>query len=213
MAKIRELFGAESVPEIKERLGLLQNAAESKLALFKNDLRQQIQDPMTFAGDHIVSQWSGIVAQVSTDLNESLKSIADLVFLGNSEETKKAVLGAVTGTIQALLTSGTGGQVKEDHAQLAIVEDEVPLIFHMYVWRYTFTSVNVIGSVDNGMAYYVVKAGMKPEKFTKENLASSMSSHIPMANKLIDDAVLAAEPLKRLPSHQFEQLLESIASR
>lgn len=209
MAQLRELFGAEEESEVKERLGLLQNAAESKLALFKSDLKQRIQDPLIGAGDFIIMESSGIRAEVESGLNPAIKNVADEVFLGSDENTKETVLNSVVTVIEAVLGGG-GGVVSEKYAMLPIVDNEIPLILHMYLWRYSFTNKDVIGRVDNGIAYYVVKAAMKPEKFTKENLEAVSSMETPEIEMMIAGAVSAAEPLKGLSADVFEEKLASV---
>lgn len=209
MAKIRELLGAETDPEIKERLGLLQNAAESKLALFKNDLKQRIQDPLIAAGDMIKMETSGIGAQVSTSLNQSIKSVADEIFLGSNTNTKETVLSSVITVIEAVLGGGAGA-VSEKYMMLPIVENDLPLILHLYMWRYSFSNNDVIGKVDNGIAYYVVKAAMNPAKFTKNNLENAISSVTPETDLLIEGAVKAAEPFKAMSAETFDVALESL---
>ena len=211
MAKFKALIGADTPAEVRERLQLLQNAAESKLLLFKNDLKERLKDPLYMGGDAILMETSGIRAQASTDLNTAISGIADEVFMGGTDQLKMNVLGAVKAVIGTILGSGEGG-VAEKRMLVPITEGSLPLALHVYVWKYTFSTKEIIGKTDNAIAYLIAKAAFKPEKVTKEGLATVVASDAPGMAALIQDTIAAAAPLQQKSFGEIEHLMYSFRS-
>ena len=212
MGRLREIVGAETAPEIKERLQLLVTAAESKILLFRNDLKERMDSPLYKAGDFIVFEDSGIRADVSGGLDEAVANLAEQVFFNDSNGLKDKIMPVVKKGFNQIFGGGVAGQ-SEKRQMISFDENATPMALHIYAWRYGFSNESIVGKTDNAFAYLVVKTGMLPQVVTKPTLVAEMASEDSDLLALADGAVEAAQNLASQSVSTFQSKIATMKYR
>ena len=209
MGRLRDLVGAETEPEIKERLQLLIATAESKILLFRNDLKERMQSPLYKAGDFIVFEDSGIRADVSGGLDQAVADLAGQVFFDNPSDLRVKVMEVVGKSFNSIFGGGAAGQ-SEKRQMLSFEENGAPMALHIYAWRYGFSNMSVVGKTDNAFAYLIVKTGIQPELVSSSVLMAEMNNDDPQAIELSEAAVSAAEELRNASISSFQNKIAAM---
>jgi len=148
--------------ELEERLSFLHKAALNHLKVKKHEILSGSENDLKIHGGTDVEEHMKIRLNASSDESQLTDAIGD-IFSGDVLDGLKKVVVAAT---ESILGNGTVGEVEEQDYEIVWYNSALVRI-DFYLWRYNFSSKEVIQDVENVLAYYVTKRVVDWDKITQ----------------------------------------------
>jgi len=164
-SQIKESVEAENKKEkteLEERLSFLHKAAIIHLKIKKNEILAGSENDLKIHGGIDVEEHMKIRFNASEDESQLTNVIGD-IFSGDILDGLKKVVVAAT---ESILGNGVVGEVEEQDHEIVWYNNSLVRI-DFYLWRYNFSSKEVIKDVGNVLAYYVTKRVIEWDKVTQ----------------------------------------------
>ncbi len=164
----------ESEAQIKERLSLLKQTAEFKINNLKKQMETEFyENQQSRASFSIIGRPIEFLAQYRVNIREGINdeiehAISDL-FKFNKQSLVQALKIMVVGALkEAFITTKIGEENYEKYYIVPYNNTIVRLDFRG--WKYSFSNIGVIGTVENAFCYIVSKSIINFNLLTEEEI-------------------------------------------
>ncbi|TWI77956.1 hypothetical protein IQ13_4198 [Lacibacter cauensis] len=206
MASLIDKIVNASDEKVQERLQLLLATARGKLGEFELELQEMFRNPaaqenVQIIGNRAFEQYKIYSVNISQTPAGAIREVLDKFFQGTEEGVKSGILGLVEIGLNTVLGNRIAGEVEQ--SMFFIIPDKLNLIrVDVRVWRYNFTSTDIIDTVENAFCYIFTKSIIDHKKLSPDELIYFISrisgGNFDEALKLIDNLKILVEKLTEL---------------
>lgn len=206
MASLIDKIANTSDAKLKEQLTLLLATARGKLGEFELELNEMFRNPASQEGVQIIGnrafeQYKIYSVNISQTPAGNIKEVLDKFFQG----TEQSILDGIKGLIEIGLNTILGNRIagETEESMFFIIPDRLNLVrVDVRVWRYNFTSSDIIDSIENAFCYIFTKSIIDHKKLTPDELIYFISrisgGDFNRAIELMDNLKILVEKLTEL---------------
>jgi hypothetical protein len=206
MASLIDKIANASDAKLKEQLTLLLATARGKLGEFELELNEMFRNPASEQGVQIIGnrafeQYKLYSVNISQTPAANIKEVLDKFFQG----TESSILDGIKGLIEIGLNTILGNRIagESEQSMFFIIPDRLNLVrVDVRVWRYNFSSTDIIDTIENAFCYIFTKSIIDHKKLTPDELIYFISrisgGDFNRAIELMDNLKVLVEKLTEL---------------
>jgi hypothetical protein len=175
MAQLRALLSDPSAEaRIKEQLQFLQNAATSKLKLYRAELENMFLNPeavgkVQIVGNRAMRYYEEYRVDVGEGANAKIKDVVNNFFRGSSESVKNGFNTLIEMSLESILGNTSAGE-HETQSFYVVIENNAFVRVDAKYWRYNFSQDGIIGNHKNAFCYMFCKSIVDHKKITLDEM-------------------------------------------
>ncbi len=173
MGQLKKLLEGETGEQV-EKLQLLVNAAQTQLSEYRMQLREMFLNPaaeerIAIIGKRAIRYYEQYQANVHEGVDQGINEIIDNFFTGTKESVKDGFKSLIKIALSTILGNVAVGQTHLAE-YFVIPENNAFVRVDVMAWRYEFSSVAVIGKVQNAFCYVFCKSIIDHTQITIDEL-------------------------------------------
>lgn len=180
MAQLRDLLSDPNAEaKAREQLQFLQNAATSKLKLYKSELDNMFLNPeavgkVQIVGNRAMRYYEEYRVDVSEGASSKISDVVNNFFKGSSDTVKQGFATLIELSLQSILGNTSAGE-QEVQSFYVIIENNAFVRVDAKYWRYNFSQDGIIGNHKNAFCYMFCKSIVDYKKLTLGELVYLIS--------------------------------------
>ena len=176
MAQLRDLLRDPSAEaKAKEQLQFLQNAATSKLKLYRAELENMFLNPeavgkVQMVGNRAMRYYEEYRVDVNEGASGKVSDVVKNFFRGSSDSVKEGFTTVIQMSLESILGNTSAGE-QETLSFYVMIEHNAFVRVDAKYWRYNFSQDGIVGNHKNAFCYLFCKSIVDHKKITLDEMA------------------------------------------